>query len=511
MSELKLVRGRWVITGGGPLDETVSDGAVAIEGDTILDVGDYAEMLHKHPDAERFGSEHVAILPGLINAHHHSHGVSTIQQGRPDMLLEPWILAFAGTRTSDVYLNTLLSCARELRSGVTAVVDVHSGGGTADEYAATVDRALRAYDESGMRAAFTAGVTTQSFLVHGEGQDRAFLDSLPAQIRARAEQLLPPPKRVSDEEYLDIVMERAQRFQDHPLIDVWFGPPGPQWVSDDLMQSIAERAAALDTGIQTHCVESFYEMLHGERFYNQPTVLHLRDLGVLSPRFSLAHGVWLKEIEIEALAESGAAVSHNPSSNLRLRAGIAPLNALLAAGVTTGLGMDGTTINEDEDMFAEMRLAMRLHRTPMLDAPAPSPADVLELATAGGARLMRKEASLGKLAAGYKADIVLVDLQDITWPWVSPEVDARDLILMRTHASDVKDVFVAGETVLKDGSPTRFDVDAAARELAAGMDKTPYPEERALLVKELTPHLEAWYEAWGKPELAPYISYNSKL
>ena len=240
---------------------------------------------------------------------------------------------------------------------------MHGSRGNAEEYAASVDAGLRAYEQAGLRVAFATGRTMQCFLVHGKDQDQVFLESLPTELRQRAASLLPPAGQgFSGEDYLDIVEERVRRYQDHPRIDVWFGPPGPQWVSDDLMQQIADRARTLDTAVQTHCVESFYEMLHGPRFYGQPTVLHLRDLGVLSERFSLAHGVWLKPAELEVLAETGAAVSHNPSSNLRLRAGIAPLNAMLEAGMTVGLGMDGTTLNEDEDMFTEMRLGLRLQR-----------------------------------------------------------------------------------------------------------------------------------------------------
>jgi cytosine/adenosine deaminase-related metal-dependent hydrolase len=276
------------------------------------------------------------------------------------------------------------------------------------------------------------------------------------------------------------------------------------------MQRIAERATAQNTGIQTHVEESLYEKLHGPLFYGKATVEHLRDLGVLSPRFSIAHGVWLTETEIGILAETGAAVSHNPSSNLRLRAGIAPLNALLASGVTVALGMDGTTLNDDEDMFAEMRLALRLHRTPVLNTAAPTPAQVLDLATAGGAKLMRKEATLGKLAPGYAADIVVVDLARLAWPWVAPEADPRELVIMRAKAGDVETVLVGGETVWRDGRPTRFDAAAAGQELAAMLDATPYPAQTAERIERLLPYIERYYEAWELPEFEPYIRYNSK-
>ncbi len=509
MSDLTLVRGRWVITGDGAACATITGGAVLVDGDRIRAVGDAAALLDEHPQATVLGGDDVAVLPGLVNAHHHTHGASTVQHGIADALLEPWILSFACIRRSDVYLDTLLGAARQLKSGVTTVVDVHSAGGNATAYADALRRKLRAYAESGLRVALAAGVRTQSFLVHGSGEDRKFLDSLPPELGARARQLL-PAARMSDDEYLDLVEAAARDYADHACVDVWFGPPGPQWVSDTLMQRIAERAQALDTGIQTHCNESIYEMMHAPREHGKSSIAHLLDLRVLGPRFSLAHGVWLSEREIALLAETGAAVSHNPSSNLRLRAGIAPLNALLGAGVTTGLGMDGTTLNEDEDMFTEMRLAMRLHRTPMLGTPAPTPAQVLGMASAGGAKLMRKGHLLGRLAPGFKADVVLVDLQRITWPWVAPETDPAELVLMRARADDVRTVLVDGRVVLDEGLPTRFDLNAAARELARALDASGYPREAARLVGELTPHMETWYERWKVPPLEPWIRYNSR-
>ena len=240
-------------------------------------------------------------------------------------------------------------------------------------------------------------------------------------------------------------------------------------------------------------------------------VRHLRDLGVLSPRFSMAHGVWLSEEDIEIVAETGASVSHNPSSNLRLRAGVAPLNTLLKAGVTVGLGMDGTAINDDEDMFAEMRLALRLNRPPRLGDPAPSVADIFSLATAGGAKLLLQEASLGRLAEGYKADVVLVDLERVCWPWVAPEAKPLDLVLQRARAGDVATVLVDGEVVVQEGKPISFDYFAAGAALAEALAASPSTDTERALTAELIPHLTAWYQAWEAPEDRPYHSFNSRV
>jgi cytosine/adenosine deaminase-related metal-dependent hydrolase len=510
MGDELIVRGRWIVTGGGGADPTLADGALVVAGERIAELGDWTEIRARYPAAEVIGSERVAVLPGLINAHHHSSGVTALQQGLPDALLESWILMHARLRPEDKYLGTLLSAARLLGSGVTSVVEVHSGAGTAEDYAARMDRALGAYEETGLRVAFGAGISDQSHLVAGRGEDEAFVAALPEGLRAEARGLLPGPGRVDQDAYFGIMADARARYGDHPLIDIWFAPPGPQWVSDGFMQRIAEQAAAWDSGIQTHLEESFYEKLHGPRDYGRATLAHLKELGVLGPRFSIAHGVWLSEAEIEILCETGTAISHNPSSNLRLRAGIAPLNALLAAGATVGLGMDGTTLNDDEDMFTEMRLAMRLNRPPRYGAPAPAPAEVLELATAGGARLLRREDRLGKLAPGYLADLVLVDLGRTTWPWVAPEIDPRELILMRARAGDVDCVLVGGRVVFAEGKPSGFDAADAGRELAGSLAAAAYPAAEADLVKRLLPHLEAYYAAWAEPDLEPYTTYNSR-
>jgi len=450
-------------------------------------------------------------MPGLINAHHHSAGASALQHGLPDMLLEPWILAHARMRPSDFGLAVLLSAGRLLRSGVTSVVDVVSGRGPAAGYAERLRGGLQAYDRAGMRVAYAAGSTEQSFLVHGTGQDEAFLASLPADLAEKARSLLPQDGDMDHQDYFAVMEEILRDYRDHELIEPWFAPPGPQWVSDPVLQEIAERAASHDVGIQTHLCESFYEKLHGPRFYGKSALAHLRDLGVLSPRFSIAHGVWLSAADIEIMCETGCAVSHNPSSNLRLRAGIAPLRAFLAAGATAALGMDGTTLDDDEDMFTEIRLALRLQATPLIDEPTPTPREIFSMATLGGAKLLRREGLFGRLAEGFAADLVLVDLERITWPWVAPECDPRDLILMRAQAGDVAEVLVNGETVLKDGQPTRFDIREAGREFAERMAREAPLNEASELVEVLIPRLEAYYGTWDVPPLDPFMRYNSRI
>ena len=164
-----IVRGKWLITGAS--DAVHDDGAVAVEGDTIAAVGAWDDLHARYPDAEVIGGDDALVLPGLINAHHHGSGLSTVQEGMWDDLLEPWILDHVWRRPRDAGLDVLLSAAEQLRSGVTCIVDVHSGGGSAEDYDATLKAKLAAYDTTGIRVAFTPGYRTQSNIISGLGED----------------------------------------------------------------------------------------------------------------------------------------------------------------------------------------------------------------------------------------------------------------------------------------------------------------------------------------------------
>ena len=502
--DILLIRGRWIFTG----EITLERGAIAIQNDTILDVDTWDVLRANYPQAEVIGSDSFAVIPGLINAHHHSNGVPNSLQGIDDDFLELWLFANIGLRSQEPHLKTLLSIAQLLQSGVTSVVDVASMGGTANDCLDNLNGRLQAYGQAGMRVALTPGIRYESILVHGE--DEAFLASLPDDLRQRLQTLIPMEQPLSREEHVALISDLVQQYQPHPHIDVWFGPPGPQWVGDELLVHMVDAATRLDTHIQTHALESFYEKLMGPRLYGKSVIAHLKDLGVLSPRFSIAHGVWVTETDIDILAETGAAVSHNPSSNLRLRAGMAPLTAMLTGGVTVGLGMDGTTLGDDEDMFAEMRLATRLQRSPQIGSPAPSYEDIFGVATAGSAKLMGKEQQIGKLAPGYKADIVLVNCDRITWPWISPDADPLHVTLMRAKAADVDTVLVNGKVILKSGMPTGFDLKTVGQTIAEQLETAPNRDQYRALAAELIPYLSQWYAQWEVPSLAPHGTFNSK-
>lgn len=508
MSTKLLVRGRWIITDAR--GEVRHDAALLVEAGRVSEVGDWGDMRRRHGELQVLGNKHSAIIPGLVNAHHHSHAVSGILHGVSDDLLEPWILAWQGMRAVDPGLNTLVSAGVQLGGGVTSVVDMLSAGGNAEQFHDEVNAALQAHHQAGLRVAFAAGVASRSFLVAGVGEDERFIASLPADLRDSARLLMPSADRIGESDYFDVMTDLQQVWAQHPRVRLWYGPPGPQWVSDGCLQRCATEAEQWDCGIQTHVNESFYEKLHGFRGYGMPTMLHLERLGILNSRLSIAHGTWLNRREIEVMARSGAALSHNPSSNLRLRAGIAPFLPCLQAGVSVGLGMDATTLNENEDMFTEMRLALRLACDPRIEQAVPSIGDVFAAATEGGARLMRQAGQIGQLRPGFAADLVILDTERMLWPWAAPQSDPLELIVLRAARQDVRQVLIDGELVWDDAAPTRFDLRAAASELAAQLQAATFPEDRYRAARAVDPQLRAWYGAWRHPPLRSWITYGSR-
>ena len=314
-----------------------------------------------------------------------------------------------------------------------------------------------------------------------------------------------------EEEYLEVIKDLHCEFDGHDAIDIWYGPQGPQWTSRGLLEKIAEQAESLGTNIQTHALESYIDKIEGHRSYGKSTIAYLDELGFLSPRLSMAHGTWLSQSDIETLAARGVNLIHCPSSNLRARQGIAPLNAAMQAGLLVALGMDGLTINDDDDLFNEMRLALQLHRTPEYDGRAPTTQEIVRMVTTDAARVMNRANEIGKLAPGYKADVLVLDLKEVVWPWVSEDADPLAIIVQRAHKGDVDKVLVNGAVAFEDAHPTGFDLNETVREIVEFMDAHPPNETMRNLNVRLAPLLVDWYQSWGKPEFVPFIDYNSTI
>lgn len=506
MQPVQLVRGRWIVCDASRRDGVLTDAAIAIVGDKICEIGPWNALSARFPDADLIGGPGHAVLPGFVNAHHHSYGLTHAQLGVPDGPLEAWLIDNGRTASFDPYHATLHSAAQLLRTGVTTVIDVDGGRGSPERLKRYWKSKLDAYRASGLRAVLAIGTSLHSVLVHGEGQDARFLaglkgPALDAALRAKAQ-----ADDLSSDDYLRLVVELAEEVADDDHVAVAFGPPMLGSLDDAMLRRMAHLAETRDLAIHTHANESLYEGLDSLKHRNQTLAERLRDVGLANPRLTLAHGVWLTPSDIQGLARTGVSVVHNPSSNLRLRAGLAPVQALRTAGVRVGLGMDGTTLGDDEDMFTEMRLAWRLHQSPMIDGPALSPNDALSMATVEGAAIAGKSGVSGTLAPGVKADLTLVDLSRVGKPWIAPNVDPIDLIVRRARADDVDTVMVGGRIVYQGGAATGFDADVSAHALAeqAAAHASQHQTDPGLTA--LREAIVDWYAAWPTTPAQPFVS-----
>ena len=271
------------------------------------------------------------------------------------------------------------------------------------------------------------------------------------------------------------------------------------WCSDEALEALRDWSARYRVGMHMHLVETAYQKEYARRRSGGTALQHLAKLGLVGPQLTLGHGVWLDEADIDMAADSGTMICHNASSNLRLRSGVAPLNHWAARGVRVAIGLDEAGINDDRDMLQEMRLVLRAHRVPGMDeADVPGMAQVLRMATVGGARTTAFGDHLGTLEPGRAADLVLLSWRQIAHPYLDPQTAVVDAIVQRAKTAGVAMVMVAGEVVVRDGHFTRIDREAALEELAASLrvDLKPEEERRRRLSREVFPVVKRFYDGW---------------
>jgi 5-methylthioadenosine/S-adenosylhomocysteine deaminase len=258
---------------------------------------------------------------------------------------------------------------------------------------------------------------------------------------------------------------------------------------------LAETSRKYDVPLHMHLLETAYQKEYARRRGGCSAVEYIDRFGLLGPQMTLGHGVWLNETDIGRLAETGTCICHNCSSNFRLRSGIAALNAFEAHGIKTAIGMDEAGINDDRDMLQEMRMVLRAHRVPGMGDDVPTAAQVFRMATSGGARTTAFGESIGVLTPGKAADMVMIDWQQISYPYLDQKTPLLDALLQRAKTSGVRTVICDGEVIYRDGKFTKVDQDAALRALHEDLQNalSDSEVERRQLSKALLPHVKAFY------------------
>lgn len=490
----------------------LADGAVAIAGETIAEIGRFAALSAKYPDAERIGGDRFLLIPGLINAHTHGKGLSDFQRGALDNTLETWRFdTYDKFLPLPTYEDVAHSAAKLLKSGVTGTMHNMLLPNTAG-FEAEYDALLRAYRDAGMRVLFCPAISNANPYVYGDNERvLAGLSKESREVLAAARS----GAALNAGNYVDVVRDlHAQNHGD--MIRIGYGPVSPQWCTEELLRDIARSADEDGLMVHIHALQTIYQKLYPLKYFGKTLARYMNDLGLLGPNVVIGHCVYPTQADIGLLAQTGTGVTHHPSCNLRVRNGIAPAWHMLEAGVRVGIGIDSKGINDDEDFIQEMKMCFLLQRiaSQELSSPYLSARDVLRMGTEIGAELIGWKDRLGRLEKGRFADMVLLDYAEMCRPFVDPSHDPVDTLLYRGKADHVHTVIVNGRVVVDAGRLLTLDENTIESRLAeaASRPRTATEKGKVKAMDELKGEVIRYYRDWSEGvDFAPFFIVNSRV
>lgn len=429
-------------------------GAVAVTGDSIVAVGPEAEIKKEYSGKETVDCKGKVLMPGLVNAH--THVPMTLLRGiADDLRLDVWLQGYMFpverqfASPEFVRLGTSIACAELIRSGVTTFNDMYY----------FEDDVATATANAGMRA-----VCGQSILK------------------------FPTPDAASYEDAMDKARDYIKKWKGHPLIVPSIAPHAPYTTTADILRETAELAKEFEVPLHTHLAETLFEVDNMRNENGIPVIPYVKKQGLLEAKVIAAHCVHIDVGEIRTLHHAGAGVSHNPSSNLKLASGFAPVSKMLEAGLNVGIGTDGPASNNDLDMFEEVRLAAFIAKAVANDPTSLPAPQALLMATRLGAQALHIGHLTGSLTPSRRADLILVDLSPVhNSPSFRRSADnAYAQIVYASKSTDVTDVMINGKWVMRDRQLLTIQEDellAHAADLAKKMDAFLLEREQSVLSK----------------------------
>lgn len=404
-----------------PPGEILTHTGVLVEGQRISAVGPARQLIARHPEAEQIRLPDQVLMPGLVNAHHHSG----ILRGTAEHLpVWEWLRVHIDPmhrvlQPEEAQAAAYLCYAEGLLSGTTTVVDMWR------------------YMDHCAEAAVTLGNRLVTVNYVGSHPEHNYFDTF-------------------DDNHRMLQTYTAPGAPGDGRITPWVGLEHPFYADQAGLARAVELAQTYNAGIYTHCSESSLDVEEFDRRYGTRPIFALEDLGFFDvPRTLLAHAVWLDESEISHIASRRVGISHNPVSNMKLASGMAPVSDMLAAGVPVGIGTDGEKENNNLDMFEEMKVASLLGKLRSMDAAAMDSWTVLTMATMGGARALGLEDHIGSISPGKQADLIAVrtDTPRMT-PLLTegPYATVPHNLVHAVRGSDVSLTMVDGAILTRDGA-----------------------------------------------------------
>ncbi|NLN14674.1 MAG: amidohydrolase [Tissierellia bacterium] len=386
-------------------DRGVFNSNIYIVDDKIEYIGDEIENLEVHRVID--GKNKLA-MPGLINSHTHI-GMSLLRNYADDLSLHVWLTEKIWPtedkmNAEDIYWGSLLSIVEMIKSGTTAFCDMYM----------FMDEVAKGIEESGIRGVLTRGMT--------EGED--------------------------SEAKLNETRELYNNWQGKAdgRIKVMIAPHAIYTTSKDFLLKCIDLARELNTGLHIHISETKKEIEDSLQAYGKSPVKYLEEIGFFNIHTIGAHCVHLDDEDIEILAKYNVYPVNNPTSNLKLASGFAPIDKMLKKGITVALGTDGPSSNNNLDMFEEINLASIINKGINLDPLSVSALEAIKMATINGAKALDWGEEIGSLEVGKKADIILLDIDK---PHFYPRHNLISAISYTAHGSDVDTVIVDGKIIME--------------------------------------------------------------
>ena len=417
-------------------------GAIAIDGDKIVAVGHQNEILSQYEANEVIDCGKKVLMPGLVNTH--THIPMTLLRGLSDDLrLDVWLMGYMMPVEREfvspefVELGTKLGCAEFIRSGVTTFNDMYY----------FEDHVAEASAEVGLRA--VVGQTVMKFSA---------------------------PDAESYEDSLALSEALIKKWQHHDLIVPAIAPHAVYTCTPDVLTSVVELAKKYDARVHFHVSETKDEVENLRKEHGLPVVPYIRKFGMLETRMIAAHCVYLDEGEIRTLQHAGVGIAHNPTSNLKLASGFAPVARMMQLGCNVGVGTDGPASNNDLDMFEEIRLANLIAKASSGDPTVLPARQTLEMATIIGAKALHMDEIIGSLEPGKRADLILVDISPVhNQPRFLRDPDGiYAQLIYAGKSTDVTDTMVNGKWLMRNRELLTIDEPALlaeASEIAAKIDE----------------------------------------
>ena len=393
-------------------DHLIEDGALAIEGDCIAKIGKAGDISKEFSGRAVIQTDNCLVMPGLINAH--THAAMTCFRGIADDLeLMTWLNNYifpAEAKNLDpdlVYWGSLLANAEMIKSGTTTFCDMYL------------------FEEDTARAAKQAGIRC----LLGEG----LFD-------------FPSPSVKTPTEWSAYVRKLLSKWAGDPLINFFVAPHSLYTCSQETLLEGKKLADEYGLFYGMHLLENQAEKTQLLHKFGMKPLNFLHEIGFLTERFHAYHCVCIDSEDMELLAGHGCAVIHNPESNMKLASGVAPVPAMLKAGLTVGLGTDGCASNNNLDMFQEMDTAAKLHKVSTLDPTVMDARTVARLATCESAKALGLAKTIGSLEAGKKADVIIIDLNK---PHLTPLYSEYSHLAYAVCGADVDTVIINGKMVMR--------------------------------------------------------------